>query len=212
MCLCLWTRMWRVQLLLDAIIIIFFLGGNLLGTVSMSINPKYFCLSLLFCSSIYTLCLSANQDQLISDLNNDNKKKIYVKRFCPSSLTVVFVQETQLFEALAVGRGEVKMCECCVSAIKIFPELDLHPTNDSKVILMWHLLFGLAWGSHGDYSHWLDGLLTPCLLQTGWQSLYRSSVLWTAGCFSLAGLEAELYSLMQIMILILLLDVDWCLN
>ncbi|XP_010731648.1 protein wntless homolog isoform X2 [Larimichthys crocea] len=42
------------------------------------------------------------------------------------------LMETQLFEALAVGRGEVKMCECCVSAIKIFPELDLHPTNDSK--------------------------------------------------------------------------------
>ncbi|XP_051261905.1 protein wntless homolog isoform X2 [Dicentrarchus labrax] len=42
------------------------------------------------------------------------------------------LMEMQFFTALVLGRGEVEMCESCVSVIKIFPEPDLHPTKNSQ--------------------------------------------------------------------------------
>ncbi|XP_029971145.1 protein wntless homolog isoform X1 [Salarias fasciatus] len=39
------------------------------------------------------------------------------------------LMETQFFEALVLGRGELKMCVSCVPAIQIFPE---RPTNKSQ--------------------------------------------------------------------------------
>ncbi|XP_041805659.1 protein wntless homolog isoform X2 [Chelmon rostratus] len=42
------------------------------------------------------------------------------------------LMERHFFAGWALDRGLVKMSESCVSAIKIFPELDLHPTNNSQ--------------------------------------------------------------------------------
>ncbi len=48
---------------------------------------------------------------------------------------VIFVQDAEFFASWILCNGQVKMCESCVSAVKIFPELGPHPTNNSKVIL-----------------------------------------------------------------------------
>ena len=51
----------------------------------------------------------------------------------------IFVQDTEFFTTWGLGGGQFKMCglcESCVSAIKIFPERDLHPTKKSQVSLM----------------------------------------------------------------------------
>ncbi|XP_004570621.1 protein wntless homolog isoform X1 [Maylandia zebra] len=42
------------------------------------------------------------------------------------------LMETQFFETLVLGREELKMCDLCVPAIKIFPEFCCHPTKESQ--------------------------------------------------------------------------------
>lgn len=159
-------------------------------------------------------------------LNPINRKKdVLWKRFCTHYLTVIFIQEAQFFAGWALDRGHVKLCESCVSAIQIFPEHDLHPRNNSQVIFMWCLLFGLDWGSHGDDQtffslngesvNWMTSLMssmsasdrmTVALPLLG--SLH-SSIFCTEGCFSLVSWEAELHLLMQKLFhLLLMLVID----
>ncbi|XP_039458144.1 protein wntless homolog isoform X1 [Oreochromis aureus] len=42
------------------------------------------------------------------------------------------LMETEFFETLVLGRGELKMCDLCVPAIKILPKLGRHPTKKSQ--------------------------------------------------------------------------------
>lgn len=49
---------------------------------------------------------------------------------------VIFVQDAEFFAPWIQCNGKMKMCESCVSAVKIFPELGPHPTNKPQVILI----------------------------------------------------------------------------
>ncbi|XP_019203846.1 protein wntless homolog isoform X2 [Oreochromis niloticus] len=42
------------------------------------------------------------------------------------------LMETEFFETLVLGRGELKMCDLCVPAIKILPKLGRHSTKKSQ--------------------------------------------------------------------------------
>ncbi len=134
------------------------------------------------------------------------------EKICPSYVDVIFVQETQFFAAGALSTGHTKVCESSVSAIEIFPELNLHPTNKSPVNLVTSVIW-LDWGSHGDgptfylQSGWTINLTTSLMssmsasdrmtVSLPLPSSVDSSILCTAFCFFPLDSEAELHLLLQ---------------
>uniref|UniRef100_A0A3P8T8Q1 Wnt ligand secretion mediator n=1 Tax=Amphiprion percula TaxID=161767 RepID=A0A3P8T8Q1_AMPPE len=63
------------------------------------------------------------------------------------------LMETQFFEAEVLGRGELKMCELCLPAIKIFPQLDLptkklqDQTERNRFSVYWKQVGPIVFGS-----------------------------------------------------------------